>query len=158
MHKLMLAVLGSAVLSAVNCYAFDSVKCHEILFRVKDKGSLGTRLSTGSSSSSSSFTSSTGACKAVGLNERRQEFLFAHRAPLMRESTRGGGEYVDSFAKLSGCEDEAAAKHFGEMLQQRFDAIYFTGDHVATDADIASRVGAEILASPKLTSACKVSG
>jgi hypothetical protein len=73
------------------------------------------------SSSIGGFTTSTGPCKAIGLNEIRQqrELYFAqNKTEIFKEIAKGRGEHLRVLSGYSLCED-SAVDHFSETIQSR---------------------------------------
>lgn len=80
-------------------------------------------------SHTSAITSGTSNCKAdaiVKIDAEREYFASHHFEPLLAEMARGEGEYLKSFAEISGCQDtglvsQVARTHFEQIVQEAHD-------------------------------------
>lgn len=81
--------------------------------------------------SSSSYVSSTGECSMMGISIRgKQKLFFLHNFEQMKhEAAYGGGEYLNSFKSLSGCEP-AKDGRFEKLLQENFSEIFTENEAV----------------------------
>ena len=107
-------------------------------------------------SSSTSFVSSTGACRLIGMHEKREDFLVVSIDAVLLNSASGQGEYINALAELSGCNDEATRKKFGTVVRNHFEEIYFDRTGVATPEKIGPRIDQMISRDPDLQNNCAI--
>lgn len=104
------------------CFAYNHRKC---MVGTRDYNGI-----VGVFISSSSFTTSTGDCAMFGsIKEKKQHFIAFNSEQLKVDIARGGGEYLEAYAELSGCRD--SAQLMSQRLQKSFQDIY--GDHEGED-------------------------
>jgi len=74
--------------------------------------------------SSSGYLSSTGDCAMIGIaNHDRKVFLAHNLDQIQNDSARGGGEYLQAYSQLSGCNLDASRK-LSIILKENFIKIY----------------------------------
>lgn len=142
-HILVLAIL----LSSSSTFAYNWRRCKAYAFKpskssrkplsgniVSDlmattsEGSINSSLdkSIGSSSSTTSYVSSTGACKAFGMaHTERVHYVAGTKTELQREMAEGKGEHFTTLASLFGCND-IGKKSFNGALRARHSQIFNT--------------------------------
>ena len=81
--------------------------------------------SSATSSSSTSFTSSTSGCGLFARNDLRNHFIEENYYAIKLDSAKGGGEYLQALATLSGCERAEAQSRFESKMRSNFKDIYF---------------------------------
>lgn len=90
--------LGLLLISS-SAMSFNGHRCNRFLM----KGPMFRGLTT-----VSQFTSSTGECSAVGMKDDMQKKFFVENYDnLMKDFSRGTGEYANGFFKLSSCGNNA---------------------------------------------------
>jgi len=130
---------------STNLFAFNSSRCHQF-----NNDGYPPRVI----SSLTSFTTSTGPCRAIGMREEREELLTASMEIIVAESAHGEGEFVDALAELSGCGN-SQKRMFGAAVQAHFDQIYFDKADLATPEKIGSRIDRMISDDPGLKKFCQ---
>jgi hypothetical protein len=73
------------------------------------------------SSSPAQYTSSTGSCSFLGQNEmrhQRERYFVQNKETLLKEIARGQGEFLNTLAAYSLCEDSVVSR-FAQKLQAR---------------------------------------
>lgn len=74
--------------------------------------------------STSQFSTSTGGCSMIGqISHDKKVFVAQNYEDMKVDSARGQGEYLDSYASLAGCNEQARAV-FPKILQHNFTKIY----------------------------------
>ena len=157
---LLIALITGSPLwdSATVAYAFNNQRCISKYDFMSNQGEAffaTTTRPTDVSSTSSQFTSSWGECSALGMREQREVFIASNADQLMIDSARGGGEYLEALADLSGCHDGPARKQFYSAMQKNFEAVYLNRSD-SPDA-IGKRIDKVILSQPELKRMCKIS-
>jgi hypothetical protein len=100
--------------------AFNWQKCKKVY---KDSGNFVISASA-ASASASSYISSTGDCAMIGNITHDKKVFFAQNFnELQIESAKGNGEYLHSYASLSGC-NKTGSERLKKALQTNFKAIY----------------------------------
>lgn len=95
MKKILLSIV--AVLIPLHAYSFNWSKCRRNTFDRPDTGAR-TFLST------SQFTSSTGACAAIGIKESvRKEYYAVNFDQIKADAAKGDGEYITTLLSISQC-------------------------------------------------------
>ena len=74
------------------------------------------------------LSSGTMGCTTKGgwvKNEKKQAvFAEVNLQKLSKEMAQGGGEYLNAFASLMGCQDEATKQAFFKLTQQKYESIF----------------------------------
>jgi hypothetical protein len=68
----------------------------------------------------------------VKKDMEQQYYTEANREYLVVEMAQGGGEYVDTFAKVMGCSDSSVGE-FGKVIRENYSKIVPANDTPATD-------------------------
>lgn len=100
------------------------------------------------------ITSGTSNCTAGGVLKAEKEqaaFVEVNFRDLKRDMAAGGGEFLNSFGTLLGCEDAAKPK-LGKMTQQKYEALVPTDD--TTPMQLLSSLKTQVKATPELAQAC----
>lgn len=98
------------------------------------------------------ITSGTSGCNAdsVILRDKEQEvFMAANVDSLSQDMAAGHGDYLNAMAELMGCDSSVYAA-FGDMSQQRYDAIFAS----TNDAAALNNLKREVKAHPVLAAHC----
>jgi hypothetical protein len=83
-----------------------------------------TNWTVGSMVSVTSYISSTGACKAIGLAEgKRMEYIAQTHNELQREISKGSGDYASTLGRLYGC-NELGRHAFSGIIRQKQSEIF----------------------------------
>jgi hypothetical protein len=100
------------------------------------------------------ITTGTSNCTAGGVLKSEKEqaaFVEVNFRDLKRDMAAGGGEFLNSFSTLLGCEDSAKAK-LGKMTQQKYETI--VPSDTTTPMQLLSSVKAQVKATPELAKGC----
>ncbi len=100
------------------------------------------------------ITSGTSNCVRGGvvMTEREQAaFAEVNFEDLKRNMAAGGGEFINSFATLLGCEDSAKPT-FASMTQAKYETIFPTS--TTSPMQMLGSVKAQIKSTPALASSC----
>lgn len=101
---------------SVQVNAFNWNKCEQRMHREWPGADL--------LSSTSSYLSSTGDCAMIGQIEYDKKVFIAENLDTLKiESAQGSGEYISTYAMLSGC-DQKSAKAFAPFVKKHFYEIY----------------------------------
>ena len=74
--------------------------------------------------SSTQFMSSWGGCAMIGIANHDKKVFLAHNLDqIQNDSARGGGEYLQAYSQLSGCDSDASKK-LSIILKENFIKIY----------------------------------
>lgn len=107
--------------------AFNWKKCQrETLSKHADLQGSGAFLST------SEFMSSTGNCSALAVSpeDKRKSFIAENYEYLLKDISRGSGEYIYAYAKLHGCRYDRR-KIYAERMKRIFHN--FEGKNLPSD-------------------------
>ncbi|MBI5200534.1 MAG: DUF3015 family protein [Elusimicrobia bacterium] len=85
----------------------------------------------------------------VKADKRREVFASVNLQKLSQEMAQGRGEYLNGFAALSGCKDQAAFAKFSQTHYQKL----FTSENTDASA-LLQNVDAQIAADPAMAKAC----
>lgn len=108
-----------------------------------------------STTSTTSFVSSTGDCKAFAkAEEERFTYIAGTFTELKMESAEGQGEHVTSLAALYGCSPQARPQ-FIEMLKKNHSQI-FSDDSAAGSAAVTERITGQLLNTKILRQSCNL--
>ncbi|MBX7231173.1 MAG: DUF3015 domain-containing protein [Bdellovibrionales bacterium] len=108
-----------------------------------------------SSTSTTSYVSSTGDCKAFAkAEEERHMYIAETMTELKMESAEGQGEHVTSLATLYGC-DQSVQTQFIEMLKENHGQIF---SNVSSENSLAikDRITDHLSRSKVLTHSCNL--
>ena len=123
-----LVIFFMALLCATSLFAFNWKKCDQDTPATPLVGPF--ILST----STAQFISSTGDCAMIGFAGYDKKVFLAHNLDQMQnDSARGGGEYLQAFAILSGCSPEAQHRLF-QAFQLNYQQIYGTTSERSIEA------------------------
>ena len=129
-----------------------------VLFRPNSKGTqlIAATTNTGVSSNQTfGMSSETLGCTQDGLvkaEKRREVYAAVNLQKLSQEMSRGGGEYLDGFAALTGCREPAAREAFARFSQRSFERL-FPGPNTGPDAFLAN-LDRELAKDKALSKAC----
>ena len=76
------------------------------------------------------FTTSTGGCAAIGMNneERAQSFYAFNHEKVLEDIAKGGGEYYSSMSRLWDCSDKpnilSARQNYSALVKQDISQQY----------------------------------
>ena len=121
-----------------NTFAYNSEKCRNTRPTEANKH-------IGSSvffqlTSSTQFSSSWGECAAFGKVDQREIFFIKNRDLILSESAVGIGEYIDTFAILSGYENSKDIEKFKELIKSEFQILFFNGLVIKPNAEILAKI------------------
>jgi hypothetical protein len=104
--------------------------------------------------SSTSFTSGQDLAAGAAKAELRTNFIDENFYALKLESAKGQGEYLQTLAILSGCEQPEAQTQFGSKVRSNFKAIY---DSASTQepGEISKQIDQLIDDDPVMQKACR---
>ena len=105
--------------------------------------------------STTQFTSSWGDCRAIGMQDEREQFIAINQDLLTIQAATGHGEHVTALAALSGCRTDGAAITFGTELKGHFQTIFYQGRYPRTAQGISAEIDHVIRTSPVLRTACQ---
>jgi hypothetical protein len=100
------------------------------------------------------ITSGTSNCVSggvVALDREQTAFAEANFSDLKRDMATGGGEYLQSFATLVGCDDQTKPA-FAKMMQTRYEALL--PSERTTPVELVTSVHAQLDADPQLGAGC----
>jgi hypothetical protein len=100
------------------------------------------------------ITSGTSNCTSGGVLKSEKEqaaFVEVNFRDLKRDMAAGGGEFLNSFGTLLGCEDSAKAK-LGKMTQDKYEALVPTES--TTPMQLLQSLKTQVKATPALAQAC----
>ncbi len=142
------------LMASVQVRAFNWRQC-QLDDSVSSESSGG--LTVRGSSSTLQFTSSTGACSAIGMREQRALFVMENFDNVLKDSSRGSGEYIAVIGKLSGCSGGAITTLSG-AIKGNFQEIFFDGSSQLSSDDerIGTRIDGLILRTPGLLNLCRI--
>ncbi len=106
--------------------------------------------------STSQFTTSSGACALFGLREQRAVFIAENSEQLSLETAQGLGEYLDALAQLSGCETVQSQTQFKTVMQKNYATLYLNGTDMASAPKIAAGIDRLIQGTPGLSHICQI--
>lgn len=119
-YKILISII--LLLLSTQSYAYNWDKCKRDVYPKYDFWGLGNGIAF--FTSSSQWSSSTGACSMLGQIEDQKKYFIAQNLDnLIIDSARGNGEYVYAYAELAGCSRNARQKYSG-FLQKYFTIIY----------------------------------
>lgn len=128
-------------------YAFNYDKCTKGVEKYKSFIFLDVMSST------TQFTSSWGECSMLGSGEEEKKAFVSYNVENLKiDISKGGGEYTDTYASLSGCSDNTK-KEFAEYLQKNFIKIY-SANLDNSPEKIYNNIEQIIKENKKLTVAC----
>ncbi len=108
--------------------------------------------------STTSYFSSFGPCSMYRGNNMRSAFIEKSKSELQIDVARGEGEYLRTFAELSGCPS-AQYSHFGASLKAGSSQI-FTEKHAKetdlTTNEFLQKIDSLIQAEPLLKKSCRL--
>ena len=107
-------------------------------------------------SSTSEFTTSTGPCSLIGMRDQRKVYITSNIDNLLIDSARGGGEYVEALANLSGCPTAESRHALSRELQKNFSEVYFKGTATRSESEISSSIDRVIKDNGKLKKQCSI--
>ncbi len=131
--RLITTALLPLIFSTPSAWAYNAKNCSEKIIYpkpiTKDNFSNAMAMTTiGSSSSTTSYVSSTGPCKAFGSLEKQREFYIASNfVEIKKQAAQGGGEYVDALSSYYGCKGDSRAlpkalkSHYAEIFNDKSD-------------------------------------
>ena len=102
-----------------------SISAHSFNWRRCTTGQdLGTKHIFGVTTSSAQFTTSTGGCKMFGATQSKKSKMFyaINYDKIKEDAARGGGEYLEHFAYLSGCQKNYST--WAHTLQIDFEKVF----------------------------------
>ncbi|MBI4345803.1 MAG: DUF3015 domain-containing protein [Elusimicrobia bacterium] len=88
----------------------------------------------------------------VKSEKRREVFASVNLQKLSQEMAQGRGEFLNGFAALSGCKDQASRDAFAKFAQQNYQKIFTSEDTDATA--LLKNVDSAVAADPALSQAC----
>lgn len=100
------------------------------------------------------ITTGTSNCTAGGVLKSEKEqaaFVEVNFRDLKRDMAAGGGEFLNSFGTLLGCEDSAKPR-LGKMTQQKYETI--VPSDATTPMQLLSSLKAQVKATPDLAQSC----
>jgi hypothetical protein len=100
------------------------------------------------------ITSGTSNCTSGGVLKSEKEqaaFVEVNFRDLKRDMAAGGGEFLNSFGTLLGCED-ATKPQLGKMAQAKYETLVPTDE--TTPMQLLSSLKTQIKATPVLASGC----
>lgn len=110
------------------------------------------------STSSTSYVSSTGACRAFAMaEEERYHYVAETQTELQMEAASGQGEHVTALAELYGCKDQAKGE-FARMLKTNHEKIFSssTMNDGTKAAHVTERITGEVIGSQSLSESCNL--
>jgi hypothetical protein len=100
------------------------------------------------------ITSGTSNCTSGGVLKSEKEqaaFVEVNFRDLKRDMAAGGGEFLNSFGTLLGCEDSAKAK-LGKMTQEKYETLVPSDS--TTPMQLLSTLKTQVKATPALAQGC----
>lgn len=100
------------------------------------------------------ITSGTSNCTSAGVLKSEKEqaaFVEVNFRDLKRDMAAGGGEFLNSFGTLLGCEDSAKPT-LGKMTQVKYETLVPAAN--TTPMQLLSSLKTQIKATPALASSC----
>lgn len=114
-----LVIFAILFLNSATSYAYNWKRCKKEVFF--SGNGVGMFIST------SSYFSSTGYCSALGqIEDQKKYFIAQNLEPLIMDSARGQGEYLNAYLSLSGCNQDGL-QDAGRIVQKNFIKIYGEG-------------------------------
>ena len=147
MKKIILLLVFSNI-----CAAFNWDRCYQETWQ---KHKYGFGLGLGEAlGSSTSYISSTGECSMIGQAERdKKVFLVYNFDAIKEEAAIGEGEYLETYAELSGC-DANGAKMLPKYFQKNFINIF--GEDVSKEPSQVYQAMEEVIGNePALREGCR---
>ncbi len=114
------------ILATLNAMAYNSKNCAEkIIYQsaVKQKNfsAYMGQATIGSSSSSTSYVSSTGPCKAFGQIRYERTYMIANAwGELKGQAAKGSGEHLQALSSLYGCNSQ---DQFSKFVNSHYSQI-----------------------------------
>ena len=158
-RALWLAVVATAVASTAQAGVHNMSGCGlgSMLFKNNVKGEQILASTTNGLFGNQTFgiSSETLGCTKDGVvkgEKRREVYASVNLQKLSQEMAQGRGEYLDAFAALSGCRNQASRDAFARFAQNRYGSL-FTSEETDSVA-LLRNVDAQMASDPALSKAC----
>lgn len=154
-----LMVLALALASSAQAGVHNMGGCGigSMIFKANTKGEQILAATTNGLFGNQTFgiSSETLGCTKDGVvksEKRREVFASVNLQQLSKEMAQGRGEFLNGFAALSGCRDQAARDAFARFAQSRYEKL-FTNENTDATA-LLKHVDSEMASDPMLSKAC----